>query len=254
MTIQEILDTFAYHDGNFPRAALEEAVARREEMIDPLLGILERAVRASDELEPKSSYMAHIYAIFLLAQFREKRAFPTILELFKEPVELSEELTREVVSEWLGRILAAVGHGETAPLLALAENREVDVDVRSAALRGMVAMVAREEASREDVMQIFRRFFRDTFERRASHLWDVLVGCSADLCPLEVFEEIERAYDEELVDAFFIEPREVDQALGLGRLGALARLGEKKEYRPIEDVIAEMEWWACFNHHDESSP
>lgn len=251
MTIQTILDTFAYHDGNFPRAALEEAATRRQEIIEPLLEILERAARAGEELEPKATYMAHIYAIFLLAGFREKRAFSKILELFREPVELSEELTREVVSEWLGRIFAAVGHGETAPLQALAANREVDVDVRSGALRGMVAMVAREEASREDVMQIFRGFFQGGLERRASHLWDVLVGCSTDLCPLEVFEEIERAYDEELVDAFFVEPQEVDQALGLGRIGALARLKEKKEYRPIDDVIAEMEWWACFQQAEQ---
>ena len=58
--------------------------------------------------------MAHIYAMFLLAQFREKRAYPLIVDFFSAPGDIAAEATGDVVTEYLSRILASVCGGDVS--------------------------------------------------------------------------------------------------------------------------------------------
>jgi hypothetical protein len=88
MEIQEILDELQYCTGKFPRQALQEALARREEITAPLLKILEDAGRDTEILN-QEEYMAPIFAMYLLAQFREKQAYPLIVGLLSVPDEIN---------------------------------------------------------------------------------------------------------------------------------------------------------------------
>ena len=89
MDTQEILRRLEFNDGTFPRSALEDAIIHRDSIIPKLLEIIERASQKAEELVEKENYMAHIYAIFLLAQFREKRAYPLIVDFFSIPGRIS---------------------------------------------------------------------------------------------------------------------------------------------------------------------
>ena len=51
-------------------------MARREEVAPQLLSILEQMSDRSGGIDAEGGYMAHLYAMFLLAQFRETRAYP----------------------------------------------------------------------------------------------------------------------------------------------------------------------------------
>lgn len=75
METAEILHQFERYTGKFERAAVEAAVARREEVTPELLRILEDTVDRAAQLDAEGGFMAHLYAMFLLAQFRETRAF-----------------------------------------------------------------------------------------------------------------------------------------------------------------------------------
>src|SRR5450759_1170111 len=70
MEITEILHQFERATGRFARTAVEAAVARREEITPELLRVLEDTVDRAAELDAEGGYMAHLYAMFLLAQFR----------------------------------------------------------------------------------------------------------------------------------------------------------------------------------------
>ena len=43
--------------------------------------------------------MAHIYAMYLLAQFREPRAYPLIVEFFSIPGDIALDTTGDVATE-----------------------------------------------------------------------------------------------------------------------------------------------------------
>lgn len=63
---------------------------------------------------------------------------------------------------------------------------------------------------------------------------------------MELQEQIDRAFEEELVDLFFIDREEVSTYLVVEREEALNRLRNNPKYSFIKDVISEMENWSCF--------
>ena len=78
MGTEEILRQIERSTGRFARAAVEAAVAREAEITPELLGILESTVKRANEIDAEGDYMAHLYGMFLLAQFREPRAYPLL--------------------------------------------------------------------------------------------------------------------------------------------------------------------------------
>ena len=84
MDIQEILQQLTTNTGTFPREALTHAIAQREEIIPALLRVLAEAQHNIEHLIESDS-MAHIYAMYLLAQFREPRAYPLIVAVLLHP-------------------------------------------------------------------------------------------------------------------------------------------------------------------------
>jgi len=240
MDTQEILKRLEFNDSTFPRKALEDAIVHQDSIIPKLLEIIEQAAHKAEELMEQESYMAHIYAIFLLAQFREKRAYPLIVDFFSIPGRISLNLTGDIVTEDLGRILASVSYGDISLITTLVENENANEYVRSAALEGLLTMVACGEKSRDDIMAYYKSLFQEKLERKYSHVWNSLISCSTRLCPEEVYADINRAYKEDLVDPFFINLENVDKIKSSGREKVLDDLRRDRRYTLIEDTIREM--------------
>ncbi|MCZ6760680.1 MAG: DUF1186 domain-containing protein [Gemmatimonadetes bacterium] len=224
MNIKEILQQLEYNEGRFPHVPLEEAIARREQIIPELLLVLEHAERDAQGLLERDGYMAHIYSMYLLAQFREVRAYPLLARFFSLPGEISVDLTGDVVTEDLGRLLASVSCGDATLMEGLTENEQANEWVRGAALGGMVTLVSSGERSREEVIDYFGDLFRGRLVRQPGQVWDSLVACSTVLCPDGVYTDIEKAYEDGLVDPFYISWAEVGEALKLGKQQMLAHL------------------------------
>lgn len=253
MKIQEILKELEFNYGTFPRKAVEAAIANRERITPELLRIIEEAKQNVEEIFYQESYMAHIYAMYLLAQFRERRAYPLIADFFSIPGEISVDVCGDFVTESLGRVLASVSWGDTSLMERLAENENASEWVREAALRAMLTLVARGQKPREETIAYYQSLFRGKLEREYSHVWNGLVSCCTALYPEEVLEDIEQAFDDDLVDEMFIDLEWVRERLALGKARVLKVLEGDRWYRFIEDTVSEMEWWACFQppkrHH-----
>ena len=249
MDIQDILQQLEGKNGTLPREALAEAMDHRALVIPELLTILASAIANIEALRQRkrNNYMAHIYAMFLLAQFREPRAYPLIVHFFSQPGEISLDVTGDLVTEYLGRILASVSCGETSLIMALIENECVNDYVQYAALESLTTLVACGELSREEIVAYYQSLFRGKLRREYSHVWDGLVVTSTALYPQEVYEDIQQAYQDDLVDTtFFTKPEEVETVLNLGKEKALEKLRNNRRYQLIDDTISEIETWECF--------
>ena len=155
MDVQEILQQLATYTGTFPREAVAQAIAQREAITPELLRVLAEAQHNIEDL-PESDSMAHIFAMYLLAQFREPRAYPLIVEFFSIPGDIALDTTGDVATEDLGRILASVSCGDIRLMTTLVENEHANEYVRVAALRGLVTLVACGEQSRDDIIAYLR--------------------------------------------------------------------------------------------------
>jgi hypothetical protein len=246
MEISEILRQFERATGVFARAAVEEAVARRDEVAPELLGILEETVERPEQID--ADRMSHQYAFFLLAQFRDTRAYPYLLRFALLPGDLQYSLGGDFVTEDLGRVLASVCGGDVTGIQSLIENEEADEWARSAALKSLVALVAAGQKTREEVLSYFASLFRGKLTRQWSHVWDSLVARCCDLYPEDLIGDIEQAYEDGLVDPGFIGFDDVEHDIVTGKERVLARLAGNPHLQLVEDTVREMEWWACFRH------
>ncbi|HEX3035208.1 MAG TPA: DUF1186 domain-containing protein [Thermodesulfobacteriota bacterium] len=245
MDIREIINELEYYDGTFPHKVLKEAVASKGQIIPTLLNILEESTANIQELLEQEDYMAHIYAMFLLAQFREERAYPLIVNFFSTPGDVSLEVTGDVVTEYLHRILASVCGGDDSLIKQLAENEAADEFVRGAALEALVCLTATGEKSREEVLEYYKGLLQGNLTKQSSFFCAEIVSAATDLYPEEIYDEIKQVFENGLVDESIIDLKFVDRQLKLGKEQVLAKLQEGR-YRPIEDTIRELEWWACF--------
>ena len=250
MEIQDILNELQFlRDKGLPREALEAAIAQREAITPGLLGFIEHAYANADHLDDDGdqtrTYVGHLYAMYLLAQFREKAAYPLIVKFFGLPGELAFDITGDLATESLPNILASVACGDTSLIKAMVENPELNEWVRGAGVRAFLCLVAAGEMSREEAVAYYAELFRGKLERQSSNAWDSLVAGAADLRADELREDLERAYAEDIPDPFFIRPEEVETELAEDKSQVPERL-KKRRYGLIEDTIEELESWDCF--------
>jgi Protein of unknown function (DUF1186)/SEC-C motif len=192
--------------------------------------------------------MLHIWALYLLALFREPRTYPLLVRIFSRPGEFVFELTGDVATQGLGRMLASVSGGDVSGMMVLIENEQANEYVRWDAMEGMVSLVATEQRTRDEVMGYFLQLFHK-LARKPGAQWDGLANACTDLWPQEAMEELKQAYEDGLVDRHSIDWEDVEQALALGQQGAIERT---RRYRDplITDLARDMGWMQCFHSRE----
>jgi len=112
---------------------MREIVARKVEMIPHLFAVLESAhAEAADYLDGPR-VMLPTYAAYLLAQFRETRAYRPLLALLGIEGHPAEQFFGDSITEDMHNIVACVFDGDETSLRALIENPRADEYARACA-------------------------------------------------------------------------------------------------------------------------
>ncbi|MEK7675804.1 MAG: DUF1186 domain-containing protein [Verrucomicrobiota bacterium] len=98
MTAAEILRQLEPLGPKPPRKALRAAVAQKDAIIPELIAALDRVTAQAGELLKIDGYMLPIYALCLLAEFRDPRAFEPIRRFFSLPGEQALDLTGDLIA------------------------------------------------------------------------------------------------------------------------------------------------------------
>ena len=246
METEAILDELSKYRGYFPRKAVEEAIRQQTAITPHLLRALEDAATYTHPPGETEPPFLPLYAIHLLAQFRERRAYPLIANLCRAPGTVVEDLLGDTVTEGLPRILATVFDDDMASIQSIVENEAGNEWVRGAAVHALGILVRWGIAKRTDVIDYFGELFRGRLERKSTHVWNDLAMECADLHAATLAGDLRGAFDEGLIDPGFIRLADIEDALERGEGEDDMRFGQQDE-GPIDDAIAEMEWWACFD-------
>ncbi len=242
----EILTTLSRDVSAQPAEALASADAHREALIDPLLSALERVI-AGPSNPSISDATLFSYALYLMAKWREPRAYPHIVRWLSLPGEQAFEIGGDIVTQDGARILAAVCDGDLAPIKALIVNRHANEYGRGAAVSALALLAAWAEVPRDRIVEHFQWLAREGLERETSAVWDSLVAESADIEALSVFAELRRAYADGLVDPRFMSLEELG-AIEAARPGrTIEDLRERQP--PIDNVAVATSWWSAFAEH-----
>jgi hypothetical protein len=217
-------------------------------MIPHLIGVLESAHADPEAYLDGPKVMLATYAAYLLAQFRETLAYRLLLALLNLEDDFAEEFFGDSITEDMHNIVACVFDGDETPLRALIENQRANEYSRACAgLHTYSTLIHTGRIAAEEVEQYFRELFEHKLEREPSHVWNNLCSNSADLGFASLLPHIQKAFEDDLCDPLFDRLEYIEERIMTG--------GDprwKRECKPIEDTVAIMENWACFNR--SSSP
>lgn len=132
MEIKEIVKELEYYNEELPKEALEKAIEYKEEMIPELLKMLEYTKENLENIfNEKDEFYGYIYAFFLLAEFREKRAFPYLIDLINKGEEYVEYIIGDDYPDYLHRLLASCYNGDDKLLFDIIEDKKCNEFIRS---------------------------------------------------------------------------------------------------------------------------
>lgn len=250
--MNELIKEIEYNNGIFPEEQLKEIINRKEEFIPELLEILKNAKENYGEILEKPNYFAHIYAIFLLAQFKEKQSFKPIIDLISLQNEIADDIFRDFLTEDLHKILASVCGNDTQPIKRLVEDSSVNEYVRCAAIKSFIVLLGEGAISQSEVIEYYKSLFKEKLEREYSQVWNELIYDSCEVGPSELYEHIEKAYKDGLVDEECISLEEVNGAIKIHDKEKFPKLKDEG-YSFVVDTIEEIGCWRCFTRHSNET-
>lgn len=247
MSTAELFATIQHNsDQKFPRQELNHLIDHAEESIPLLLDLLTDVTENFDEYYEQDTFIGHLYAFFLLAQFREKRAYPLLAQFFIRHGDRAEWMCGDFVTEDLARVLASVFDGDLTPIKQLIENSQVNEWARGASVQSLTILALHNMVSRDEVIAYFRELFTVKLERAYGEVWNSLAVETVRLYPEELQAELNQAFADGFIDESIIGQEAVKTALVAKREAHLAQLHKNRHYALVTDTIAEMEGWAAF--------
>src|SRR5882762_524641 len=139
LSIPEIIDKLTPYTGRFPKDALQSAMIQKEAITPHLLRSLEEAAESPEKFVGNDK-MLHLFAVYLLAQFREKRAYRPLIKLLAFPGEIPDQLFGETITTALKNILGSVYDGDPEPMKRLIEDDGTEEFVRGSLVDAFVVL------------------------------------------------------------------------------------------------------------------
>jgi len=251
LTIDKIISELNVADDSyFPREALEDAITQQEAITPVLLDIIYNISNGTDSLEGSPAFM---YSTYLLAQFREKRAYPIVVKYFGDLGLEDEALdpTGDMVTEDLDSILASVCHGDLGLIKQLIEAPEVNEYVKNAAFSSLVILYNNNLLTREDLVS----YIGNILERETDPSFIAYIACIAcDFHPKELYDALAKCFDQELLEEGIIDKEDFDGYMQMDVDVVLAKLKDNRLYQLVNNVVSEMGSWGCFHPEPNSTP
>ena len=242
MTNQEVLEPLQYFSKDFPRAALKEIQINKDRFTPDLLESLDYAHRNAKELyEERSDYFLHVYAMYLLAEFREKKTFPYLIKFLQLPKEYVDFIIGDTLTESYPKLLLSTYDGENMQmLLDTIENSELNEWGRVAAIRACEFLYLEGFIPEAECVSYLRSLIYEKLSPDDSYV--VFTTIIGSIIYTRLFEMIPDA-------RFLYENDRIDPAM-YGDYGSFLDFmfdeSHSKKAHYVNDAISEMEWWACF--------
>ena len=229
-----------------PEEALRTCQAHRELVTPRLIGVLEEAVGLGREAEFREGN-APLFALFLLAEFESKEALPVVLDFFRLPEFVLDELLGDTLTQDGARLLAVLAGHDPAPIELLVVDKEASAYSRWEAAAALRQLVVDGRLSREDALARLAEQMRRCVA--AEDQWGVTITIDglSFLNPLEVQDEIKSAFHQELVDESIIDWQYFkERCLHPDQPGCCPLL-DRFEPSAVADTVEEMRNWNCFS-------
>lgn len=231
----------------FPREALTAATERRAALAPRLIADIERC--AAMPYAPTNRPNRLVFAIHLLAEWRDKSAYRPLCALLRIPGRAQEAILGDVVTETGPRLLASVFDGDPQPLYDLALDRKVNEYVRGSAFEALAIVTALGELPIADMERFLRESFDRLRPRRDNFAWCGWEEAVSDLGLESLAPLVRRAHDAGIFKEMqWGDYAEFEEAMRLAIEDNSAALKGGSRFRGLfGSTVTELSGWHSFS-------
>lgn len=245
MTPEDILLDLARAD-IFPKAAMAEAGARREEMAPVFVDLVTRLGRQRIPAMKDADVMALIPVFHLLAEWQETRAYRPLVQMLRQPTKVIDHLLGDAVTETSFRVIAGTFDGDLQPVFAAIEDRKADEFARLSLMNALVLIAQLHPDQRPLIEDYFR-----TFRRRCPKApTEILTGWMDGIAALgldDMSKDVCGAFDQGLIPKDYCDVGHFLEDLEATLNNDVSTANSRYQKSLIADAIDELSKWHCYS-------
>lgn len=252
--LEDAIDALRYFTKPFPEAAIQFAIKQKDDITPALLAFLQETIDDYQELAD-SEFFGHLYALFLLANFREKAAFPLAIKIASLPGDFPDLLLGDSITEDFHRILGSLYNDDLDSLKTIIEEPNIYCWSRNAGLKTLLVLFKENILTREWIINYLKELFQHPTFINDNEAVTSLINTACEIYPEELYDDIQNVLEKGNLDPFEINMKWIDSVMALGKEAALEKeIYEKPYFDLINDVVKEMSWWASFREDTNPIP
>ncbi len=242
MEVKEIIRNLEYNnEGKFQKGSILEARKQQKEVTEELLKELSKVADNIEYYSQDEDYILPIYAMYLLAEFREKRAFPIIIKIItSKKQEDVHYLLGDLITEDLKSILASTFDGNLDCLYKVITNLNLNEYIRSAAFESLAILQEYNILSQKKIIGMIEKMLQNELSDDFSLVISEIIMYIAENKLYDKIGLVKKLYKQNRVDIRMIGGYDdiIDWIYGKQY---------NRDKRMIDDTIKSMSDWACFN-------
>ena len=245
MTPDEIMRDLA-RDDIFPKAAMAEAGARREEMVPIFVDLVSRLAQQRIPAMMDADLIALIPVIHLLGEWQEPRACRPLVQMLRRPTNVIDHLLGDAVTETSFRVIAGTFDGDLQPLFDAIEDRKADDFARSAVMSALV-LIAQLHPTERPVIEDYFRSFRQRCPKAHT---DVLTGWMDAIAALgleDMSEAVREVFDQNLIPEDYCDFGHFLEDLEATLSDRVSPATRRYQKTLIISAIDDLSKWYCYS-------
>ena len=254
MTPDDIIDAFSSR--TFPSEAIAACRADKETSSQILLNLLEDFLNGTfddDSDRSKRAVDAIFLVVHLLAEFREKRAFPLLMRLLAKDSDEVRTVLGDTITDTLPDIIISMFDGNIDSIHQLITNNLANEYARSSTLEALACLTVEGVISGDSTQQFLKACFDKFQVEKLNFVWVGWVESIAILGLESFVPLVEQAFREGAISPMIINFSDFQNDLRdtLDRQTEFPRTCLQRG--PFENVD-ELSSWAGYNPERKSTP
>ena len=220
-----------------------EVEKRQSELVPLLLKEIEAFAEKPEDIgKHGDDYIRHVVSLFILAYLRNQDAYPLIIKLISHSGDKVVQLTGEVFTEALGRILASVYDGNLQPIKSVVENASLNPWLRCGALDSFMVLWKEDVLCRDEVIAYLKELMENKLEQTPGYVWDSIALIAYDLHPGELEELLHEAISKKLIAPIVLNIKSL-KACVKDDVNEIIKNKDNVVDGYIKSPIKELTWW-----------
>lgn len=184
----------------------------------------------------------HITMLFILAKFREQKAFPYIIKIASLYRDWPEKFLGDVRTEGLASLLISTYNGDLPAIKNIIENQYADLWCRIACLNSLKGLFETGKLERQELIDYYT-YLLDTTLIEDGDFVSFLVSDIISMYPVELKDKIDPLFDKEYFDLSLVTKEMAEEALSLGLDECLKEnIYSNKFIKPVNNVVEHVSW------------